>query len=605
MTQTLKSMFSGYIDTSRHPGSASIHVQAQQVSWDGGSLAWQAGNAVDFFRSGDMICVCSGRPCFPNDSSARNCAERWLHLYSLHGSAATSLVSGSWSLAILVPERGELLLAVDRFSIETLCYAQEGDRVSFAERADEVPVLDRGLDTQSIYDYLHFHMIPAPSTVFRNVFRLPGGHALTVCNGSSQVCAYWRHEFVEDHRVDFKSAKSEFLRLVEDAVRRQVLEGRVGSFLSGGTDSSTVAGMLRRVSDRECDTYSIGFDSEGYDEMEYARLASRHFGTKHHEYYVTPDDLLSGIPEVARYYDQPFGNSSAVPAYFCARVAKADGITHLLAGDGGDELFGGNSRYATQRLFDAYNVVPQSLRRGVLEPLLADVAWTRKIPGLRQAGGYMRHARVPLPDRMETFNLIEALGVESILTPSFLAGIDRGAPLTHRRDVWNKCSAKSLVNRMLAYDWRFTLADSDLPKVRGTTRLAGVSVGFPLLDNALTDFSMNLEPEWKLKRLKLRWFFKESLRGFLPDEIITKKKHGFGLPFGPWAIRHSGLRKLAQNSLENLVDRSIVQADFVRDLFNKHLPTHPGYYGEMVWILMMLEIWLSGQATGTKLTEPA
>jgi asparagine synthase (glutamine-hydrolysing) len=494
---------------------------------------------------------------------------------------------------------------VDRFSIETLCYAQEGDRVSFAERADEVPVLDRGLDTQSIYDYLHFHMIPAPSTVFRNVFRLPGGHALTVCNGSSQVCAYWRHEFVEDHRVDFKSAKSEFLRLVEDAVRRQVLEGRVGSFLSGGTDSSTVAGMLRRVSDRECDTYSIGFDSEGYDEMEYARLASRHFGTKHHEYYVTPDDLLSGIPEVARYYDQPFGNSSAVPAYFCARVAKADGITHLLAGDGGDELFGGNSRYATQRLFDAYNVVPQSLRRGVLEPLLADVAWTRKIPGLRQAGGYMRHARVPLPDRMETFNLIEALGVESILTPSFLAGIDRGAPLTHRRDVWNKCSAKSLVNRMLAYDWRFTLADSDLPKVRGTTRLAGVSVGFPLLDNALTDFSMNLEPEWKLKRLKLRWFFKESLRGFLPDEIITKKKHGFGLPFGPWAIRHSGLRKLAQNSLENLVDRSIVQADFVRDLFNKHLPTHPGYYGEMVWILMMLEIWLSGQATGTKLTEPA
>jgi asparagine synthase (glutamine-hydrolysing) len=603
MTQALKSMFSGYLDTTRHPGSASIRVETQQISWDGGNLAWQAGSAVDFHRSGDMICVCAGRPCFPNDSPAGNRAECWLELYSRHGADATSLVGGSWSLAILLPERGEVLLAVDRFSIETLCYAQEGDRVSFAERADEVPVLDRELDRQSIFDYLHFHMIPAPSTVFRNVSRLPGGHAFTVRNGSSQVRTYWRHEFVEDHRIDFQSAKSEFLRLVEDSVRRQALEGRVGSFLSGGTDSSTVAGMLRRVSGRECDTYSIGFDSEGYDEMEYARLASRHFGTRHHEYYVTPEDLLSGIPEVARYYDQPFGNSSAVPAYFCARVAKADGITHLLAGDGGDELFGGNSRYATQRMFDAYNMVPQSLRRGVLEPLLADVAWTRKIPGLRQAGGYMRHARVPLPDRMETFNLIEALGVESILTPSFLAGIDRGAPLQHRRDVWHNCSAKSLVNRMLAYDWRFTLADSDLPKVRGTTRLAGVSVGFPLLDNALTDFSMTLEPEWKLKGMKLRWFFKESLRGFLPDEIISKKKHGFGLPFGPWAIRHAGLRKLAQNSLENLVDRSIVQADFVRQLFNKHLPEHPGYYGEMVWILMMLEIWLSGQATGSHFTE--
>lgn len=605
MTQPLKSMFSGYIDTSRHPGSASIHVEAQQVSWDGGSLAWQTGSAVDFHRSGGMICVCSGRPCFPDGPHAGNRAEQWLELYSHHGANATSLVSGNWSLAILAPERGELLLAVDRFSIETLCYAQEGDRIAFAERADEVPVVDRELDTQSIYDYLHFHMIPAPSTVFRNVSRLPGGHALNVRNGSSQVCAYWRHEFVEGHRVDFQSAKSEFLRLVEDSVRRQAVDGRVGSFLSGGTDSSTVAGMLCRVSGRECDTYSIGFDSEGYDEMEYARLASRHFGTRHHEYYVTPDDLLSGIPEVARYYDQPFGNSSAVPAYFCARVAKDDGISHLLAGDGGDELFGGNSRYATQRLFDAYNMVPQSLRQGILEPLLADVAWTRKIPGLRQAGGYMRHARVPLPDRMETFNLIEALGVESILTPSFLAGIDRGAPLRHRRDVWHKCSAKSLVNRMLAYDWRFTLADSDLPKVRGTTRLAGISVGFPLLDNALTDFSMTLEPEWKLKGMKLRWFFKESLRGFLPDEIISKKKHGFGLPFGPWAIRHAGLRKLAQNSLENLVDRSIVQGNFVHDLFHKHLPAHPGYYGEMVWILMMLEIWLSGQSTESKLIRAA
>lgn len=598
-------MFSGYIDTSRYPGSASTHVEAQQVSWDGGSLAWQTGNAVDFHRSGGMICVCSGRPCFPDGPHAGNRAEQWLELYSHHGANATSLVSGNWSLAILAPERGELLLAVDRFSIETLCYAQEGDRIAFAERADEVPVVDRELNTQSIYDYLHFHMIPAPSTVFRNVSRLPGGHALNVRNGSSQVCAYWRHEFVEGHRVDFQSAKSEFLRLVEDAVRRQAVDGRVGSFLSGGTDSSTVAGMLCRVSGRECDTYSIGFDSEGYDEMEYARLASRHFGTRHHEYYVTPDDLLSGIPEVARYYDQPFGNSSAVPAYFCARVAKDDGISHLLAGDGGDELFGGNSRYATQRLFDAYNMVPQSLRQGILEPLLADVAWTRKIPGLRQAGGYMRHARVPLPDRMETFNLIEALGVESILTPSFLAGIDRGAPLRHRRDVWHKCSAKSLVNRMLAYDWWFTLADSDLPKVRGTTRLAGISVGFPLLDNALTDFSMTLEPEWKLKGMKLRWFFKESLRGFLPDEIISKKKHGFGLPFGPWAIRHAGLRKLAQNSLENLVDRSIVQGNFVHDLFHKHLPAHPGYYGEMVWILMMLEIWLSGQSTESKLIRAA
>ena len=596
----MKSLFSGYLDTRCCPPPESIRVAEQKVYWEGGELSWSKHESVSFAIEDGVMCLCVGRPEFPSGTFAGSIASEWLTLYSRFGAEAANNVTGSWSLLILAPARGEVFLAVDRFSIETACYAQEERRFAFAERADEVPVLERILEAQSIFNYLHFHMIPAPTTVFRNVFRLPAGHSVVVRNGQGNVLPIWRPLFDESSRTDFSSAKAEFLGLVESAVRSQASGDKVGAFLSGGTDSSTVAGMLCRVKGSGCDTYSIGFDSEGYDEMEYARIASRHFGTRHHEYYVTPDDLLSGIPEVARYYDQPFGNSSAVPAYFCARVAKSDGISRLLAGDGGDELFGGNSRYATQRLFNAYNTIPLSLRQGILEPLLADAGWTRKIPGLRQAGGYMRHARVPLPDRMETFNLVEALGVESVLTPEFLTGIDRKVPLQQRREAWNACTANSLINQMLAYDWKFTLADSDLPKVRGTTRMAQLTVGFPLLDSALTDFSMRLEPGWKLKGMKLRWFFKEALRGFLPDEIISKKKHGFGLPFGPWAVSHPDLRKLAENSLENLVDRGIVRGDFVRELFLSHLPLHPGYYGEMVWILMMLENWLGGQSTETK-----
>ena len=149
---------------------------------------------------------------------------------------------------------------------------------------------------------------------------------------------------------------------------------------------------------------------------------------------------------------------------------------------------------------------------------------------------------------------------------------------------------------MLAYDWRYTLAEADLPKVCGTTALAGVAAGFPLLDDRLVDFSLRLPTEYKFKGLKLRWFFKEALRGFLPDEILTKKKQGFGLPFGVWANRDEKLREFASESLRSLGRRGIIQPAFIDALLKQHLPAHPGYYGEMVWILLMLEQWLRGHS---------
>jgi asparagine synthase (glutamine-hydrolysing) len=190
------------------------------------------------------------------------------------------------------------------------------------------------------------------------------------------------------------------------------------------------------------------------------------------------------------------------------------------------------------------------------------------------------------------YNLLLRLGPQEVLTPEFLAQVDQGDPARQQREVWGAAKARSLVDRTLAYDWRYTLAESDLPKVRSATQLAGVEAAFPLLDDDLLAFSMRLNSEYKLKGLRLRWFFKEALRGFLPDEIITKKKHGFGLPFGVWVNQHAGLRKLATDSLESLRERGIVRAEFLDALVKTHLPAHPGYYGEMVWILMMLELWL-------------
>ncbi|MBL8289498.1 MAG: asparagine synthase, partial [Rubrivivax sp.] len=156
----------------------------------------------------------------------------------------------------------------------------------------------------------------------------------------------------------------------------------------------------------------------------------------------------------------------------------------------------------------------------------------------------------------------------------------------------------SEVNRSLAFDWRFTLADNDLPKVRGTTELAGVDVRFPFLADELLALSLKLPAGYKLRGLKLRWFFKEALRGFLPDEILTKKKQGFGLPFGVWATQHAGLKALAGDSLSSLAGRGIVRREFIGALIDQRLPEHPHFYGEMVWILMMLEQWLQRARPG-------
>ncbi len=512
--------------------------------------------------------------------------------------------TGDFAVGLQEPS-GRTFLAVDRFATRSLCYRVVNGQIRFAGRADELAegTEKAEIDPQAIFDYLYFHAIPSPRTIFKGVFRLPPGHYAVFEHGQLTVAPYWTPQFQEPRSADFDSLRDSFRGLVRNAVASQLDGGQAACFLSGGTDSSTVAGMLSGITaehGKKAATYSIGFDAEGYDEMEYARLAARHFGTEHHEYYVTPNDLVRSIADVARSYDQPFGNSSALPSYYCARKAKDDGVGKILAGDGGDELFGGNSRYAKQRVFGWYDLLPSGIRSGLMEPVLAKTAESR-IPLLSKASSYVEQAKVPLPDRLQMYNLLLRLGVNDVLTPAFLAQVNIQGPAEQQRGIWQQAQTGSQLNRMLAFDWRYTLAESDLPKVCGTTRLAGLEVGFPMLNEALLDFSLTLPLAYKLKGLKLRWFFKEALRGFLPDEILTKKKQGFGLPFGVWATRHDGLRAVATDSLNSLATRNIVRPEFIRSLLTERLQEHPGYYGEMVWILMMLEQWLQAHAPTYKM----
>ncbi|MFG6416572.1 asparagine synthetase B family protein [Roseateles sp. DC23W] len=538
----------------------------------------------------------SGLPRFA--ASTADPLADWQQAYAKRGPACAADVGGEFAIALELPGGGSFL-AVDRFAVHSLCYAVQDGKLHYATRADDLArqLGTQELDPQALFAYLFHHCIPSPRTIYAGILRLPPAHYALYENGQLTVAPYWVPRFEEQVNPDFGALRDEFRGILRSAVKeRLAAPGQTACFLSGGTDSSTVCGLLGEATGKAPASYSIGFDSEGYDEMEYARIAAKAYGAEHHEYYVTPADLVKAIPDVAAHYDQPFGNSSAVPAFYCASKARADGHTRMLAGDGGDELFGGNTRYAKERVFHVYSQIPSPLRAGMLNPLFMNPV-TGNIPLLKKGTSYIRQARVPMPDRMQSYNLLDRLGMAEVLTPAFLAAVDTDGPRQHQRATWAAGPHDaSLVNQMLAFDWRYTLAENDLPKVVGTTGLAGVDVSFPLLDTRLLDFSLKLPTSYKLKGLKLRWFFKEALRGFLPDEILTKKKHGFGLPFGPWAVKDAALNALAAESLRGIAARGIVRAEFVESLLTQRLKEHAGYYGEMVWILMMLEQWLRSHA---------
>lgn len=520
-------------------------------------------------------------------------ATRVANNYARLGIETLRMISGDFAIAIIDPTRSEALLAIDRMGINALNWSVESGTLVFGTKVDSInqhPAISPVIDPQGVFDYTYFHVIPGPRTVYKNQWRVLPGEYVHFQNGSAKTGRYWQPEFVENIRAPFDTLKSEFVDALRTGVRNATTGARVGAFLSGGTDSSTLAGLLGQVTGEAARTYSIGFDEPGYDEMGYARLAAKHFGAQHHEYYVTPDDVAAAIPKIADAYDQPFGNSSAVPTYYCAKLAHDDGIDRLLGGDGGDELFGGNERYAKQWIFSLYDRVPSLLRHALIEPLTFGLPGGQHLPGFRKWRRYVEQAHLGMPARMETYNLLDRFGHTKIFTSDFLENVDIAHPHKHLAAVYGEVHGATLISRMLALDFRITLADNDLPKVRETCHLAGVDIMFPMLDDAVMDFSLKLAPDMKLRGTQLRWFFKEALKDFLPTEIINKQKHGFGLPFGPWLNKSKALQNIVYDSLDGLRQRDIVRAEFLDEL-NQHVAAHPAYYGTMAWVLMMLEQW--------------
>lgn len=516
-------------------------------------------------------------------------------LYQRFGLDFIDKLRGAFAFALWDENQDKLFVVTDFYGLRPVVFTGSGDRFAAASRIRQLELagIERAINPEAIYHYLFFQAICSPVSIYRDVTKLEPGMRLAVQGGKVEPFVHYdiKYNTLAKGEAHWEKAIPE---AIETAVGHFVPEAssdRTGCFLSGGTDSSTIAGYYTKLAGRPAKTFSIGFDDPKYNELEFARIAVKHFGTAQHEYLVTPADVLALVEELPRIYDEPFGNASVVAAYFCAQLAKQQGVEVMLGGDGGDEIFGGNERYVTNLVFERYSQVPEILRRRMLEPLIGALP---AVGPLYKAQRYIRRANMPNPRRFYSYNLLAEHDNRGIFQDEFLRQVDTDCFFQRAQAVYDRAAPAGDTDRLLYLDMKYTMTDNDLRKVTQMVEAAGVRARYPLLDRDLVDFAATIPPGLKVKPGKNRYMFKQAMRGFLPDEIIQKTKHGMGLPIAKWFKEDSALNALLENALfsgKPEIHR-YVKPDYLQKLRHSFMMEETPYYGDSLWVFLILEMWL-------------
>jgi asparagine synthase (glutamine-hydrolysing) len=554
------------------------------------------------FSDGRVRAALAGEPVW-SDPALASIAARGGHAAALadafrkHGTGLFRFLSGPFAFAVFDESEDEMLLAIDRFGVHALCYTADAATQVFGSTADSVrrhPDVTATVDPQAIFNYINFAVVPAPGTIYREQRKLLPAQYLHRAKGVSRTGFYWQMPYGVHPDRDIKALGAEMRRLIEQAVRRAVDRtdpAQVGAFLSGGLDSSTVAGYLAGLTEGPARAFTMCFGAEAYDEVYYSRIAAQHFGLEALEHNLSPDEAADTLAVLAQAYDEPFGNSSAIPTFCCARVASAHGISVLLAGDGGDELFGGNARYRTQLMLDRYFRLPAALRKGLVEPVAGMLPEALLVGPLRKARNYVRLVTTPMPDRMLAYEHLGAAEAGEMFQPSFLRAVDTGQPMAIARSAYERARSDDTLQRMMHLDLELAMADNDLRKVRRMCRAAGVKVRFPFLDEDLAAFSAQLPASVQMEGMRLRGFYKQAMQGFLPPEILDKKKHGFGMPYDLWIRSNPRVSRVVTDHVTSFKDRPYCNPAFVDALLASYGSDDPRCAGRL-WDIMILEMWL-------------
>jgi asparagine synthase (glutamine-hydrolysing) len=532
-------------------------------------------------------------------------AELIARLYATLGLAALAALRGGFSAAMW--NGRELCLAVDRSGMKRMSYALGASgSISFGSRV--AAAADASISPIAVYQYLTLGFIPSPQSIYSGVQKLPPGCVAIWKEGGVSVQRYSEIKYPEDLSGSTSGLGVRLKDQLQTAVQSTaegVADLSTGCYLSGGTDSSTVLGLCKGALGTAPPAFTIGFSDEQFDEMYYARIAATHFGAPLYEHVVTADDGWRILPALVRAFDEPFGNSSAVGGYACAELAAAHNVRVMFAGDGGDELFGGNERYRKERIYSWLHHIPKF----VLNNGAADALW-KLLPEASAAVRFRKiafRASVPNPERFYLEDCLSADLSDSLISPDLMAAVpEEQKPLQVMKRLFSEVAAKDELNRLLFLDLKFTIAENDLVKVRQTAAANGLRVRFPMLDPMLIDFSGRIPANLKVKGLNLRYLFKESLKDFLPHEIIHKTKHGFGVPVSLWFREDSRFRGLL---LDVLGDRRVQERGYYRaDVLQRIVQEHErGVFdwGSLLWSILMFELWHQERTVSQPISEPA
>jgi len=506
-------------------------------------------------------------------------------------------LAGGFRLALWDPSRQKLIVAVDPFATKPIYYAVVNGNFAFASKIScltELPEFSRDIDPNVLYFFVNHSFVPAPFTVYRGIHRLEPGHYACWQRGQLTVNQYWDIRYEEDPAVT-EDAVAEMVRSSVERSVESYLNAKswgkeeVGAFLSGGTDSSTLVGLMNRSRGDRIRTFSVGFHEQPYNEIHFARIAASRFGAEPHECILNPQEALEALPVLTETFDEPFGNSSAIPTLFCLRMAREAGVKLMLAGDGGDELFAGNERYLGEKYFLPYDTLPAGLQA-------ASHRLSAFLPGVhpfRKIRRYIERASEPNPERFFHYQLFFRERADEFFTEDFLDSVNRDFTVSVPRRHYRKVPEAAPLNRLLYMDLKMCIADNDLFKVNRMAEASGVEVCFPYLDRNLAEMTGKIPAGMKLKGLRKRYIFKKAFKDLLPREILQKRKHGFGLPSARWLRSHGGFRDMVHSLV---LDRTSLQRGYFKrsaleELLRKHDEEKSDFYGTLIWNLMMLELW--------------
>lgn len=576
------------------PGSGlALRGHPQESAWREGEGLWAA--IIGYPRWSDAAL----------DALAREegHAAALLEAYRRHGRDLLERLFGHFVFAIVEPRHGRAFCAIDRFGVYRLCHAapRPGAFV-FSTSADAVrayPGIGATISPQTLYQYLSFiDRVASPGTIYDEQNKLRPGEALVFEDGGLHRWRYWQLDYRRPSAAS-KSAQHQMLReQLERAVVR-CLDGenadKTASFLSGGLDSSTVAGFLGQVTDGKGRCVTIGFQHADFDETPFAKIASQQFGLKHEVFMVGPEEVLAALPKLSCAYDEPYSNSSVIPSYYCAKVSREAGDDVILAGDGGDELFGGNTRYLKDDVFDHYQKIPAVLRRVLLEPALAHAPWRDKIALFRRANNYIAHAKRSVAERLTAHNAFAFTPADKVFSAEAFAALDLTGPKRFAEALYEDAASDAKIQKMMHFDLQLTLADSDLRKVLTSCTMAGIRVRFPMLDDDLAALSGSLPGNILNEGGAIRRFYKDAMTGFLPQAIIDKPKQGFGLPMFEYIAETPALADFFCNALSDLKRRPFFNSTFLDHMIEEVRGGRPGTHAGIAWDFAVLETWMASR----------